>query len=76
VRQAMHDGPDNKQVNLPKKIPVYIVYFTTYARGGQLYFGNDLYDRDSKLVQQVQDVAAQSPETLKALESLRQMAKS
>jgi L,D-transpeptidase YcbB len=76
VQQAMHDGPNNKQVNLPKKIPVYIVYFTTYARGGQLYFGNDLYDRDSKLVQQVQDVAVQSPETLKALESLRQMAKS
>jgi murein L,D-transpeptidase YcbB/YkuD len=76
VQQAMHNGPDNKQVNLPKKIPVYIVYFTAYARGGQLYFGNDLYDRDSKLVQQVQDVAKGSPETEKALESLRQMAKS
>jgi len=76
VQQAMQDGPNNKQVNLPKKIPVYIVYFTAFARGGQLYFGNDLYDRDSKLVQQVQDVAVQSPETVKALESLRQLAKS
>jgi murein L,D-transpeptidase YcbB/YkuD len=76
VQQAMHDGPNNRQVNLPKKIPVYIVYFTTYVRGGQLYFGNDLYDRDSKLVQQVQDVAVQSPETAKALASLRELAKS
>ena len=76
VQHAMHDGPDNRQVNLPKKIPVYIVYFTTYVRGGQLYFGNDLYDRDSKLVQQVQDVAVQSAETAKALASLRELAKS
>ena len=75
VQQAMHDGPDNRQVNLPKKIPVYIVYFTTFVRGGQLNFGNDLYDRDSKLVQQVQDVAVQSPETAKALASLRDLAK-
>ena len=75
VQQAMHDGPDNRQVNLPKKIPVYIVYFTTFVRGGQLNFGNDLYDRDSKLVQQVQDVAVQSPETAKALASFRDLAK-
>jgi len=76
VQQAMHEGSNNHQVNLPRKIPVYIVYFTAYARGGQLYFGNDLYDRDSKLVQQVQGVAIQSPETVKALEALRALAKS
>lgn len=76
VQQAMHDGPDNHQINLPNKIPVYIVYFTAFARGGELYFGNDLYDRDSKLVRQVQGVAVQSPQTVKALETLRQLAKS
>jgi murein L,D-transpeptidase YcbB/YkuD len=76
VQQAMHDAANNRQVNLPRKIPVYIVYFTTYARDGQLYFGNDLYDRDSKLVQQVQGVAQQSPETLKALQEFRELAKS
>ncbi|HEV8232982.1 MAG TPA: L,D-transpeptidase family protein, partial [Gemmatimonadaceae bacterium] len=76
VQQAMHDGSNNHQVNLPKKIPVYIVYFTAYARGGQLYFGNDLYDRDSKLVEQVKGVALQSPETAKAIEALRELAKS
>ena len=72
----MQTAPDNQQVKLPKKIPVYIVYFTTYVHDGQLYFGNDLYDRDSKLVQQVQDVAGGCPDAEGALESLRQMAKS
>ena len=43
-------GPDNKAVKLPKKIPVYITYFTAYMRDGQLYFGNDLYHRDDELV--------------------------
>jgi murein L,D-transpeptidase YcbB/YkuD len=71
----MHDGSNNHQVNLPSKIPVYIVYFTAYAQGGQLYFGNDLYDRDSKLVEQVKGVALQSPETAKAIEALRELAK-
>jgi murein L,D-transpeptidase YcbB/YkuD len=75
VEHEMHDGPNNHQVNLPKKIPVYIVYFTAYARDGQLYFGNDLYERDSKLVDQVADVAGQSPQTVQALQELRRLAK-
>jgi hypothetical protein len=37
-------------VKVPSKIPVYITYFTTYIDNGQLYFGNDLYSRDDKLV--------------------------
>ncbi len=75
VEHEMHDGPNNHQVNLPKKIPVYIVYFTAYVRDGQLYFGNDLYERDSKLVDQVADVAAQTPQTVQALAELRRLAK-
>jgi len=75
VDQAMHNGPDNKQVNLPHKIPVYIVYFTTYVDNGKLYFGNDLYDRDSKLVAQVQNAAALSPEVVQARDALRVLAK-
>lgn len=50
VNDAMHSGPDDQEVTLEHKIPVYIVYFTTYARDGQLWFGNDLYDRDRALV--------------------------
>ncbi len=49
VRTAMNLGADNRVVALAKKIPVYIVYFTVYARDGHLYFGDDLYKRDDLL---------------------------
>ncbi|HZJ02046.1 MAG TPA: L,D-transpeptidase family protein, partial [Gemmatimonadaceae bacterium] len=52
VDAAMH-GSDNNAVKVPQKIPVFITYGTAYIRDGQLYFGNDLYDRDDKLVAQV-----------------------
>jgi len=74
VRQAM-DGQDNRQVSLPKKIPVYIVYFTTFVSDGQLFFGNDLYDRDSKLVTEVEKAAEPSAEALQARDALRALAK-
>jgi murein L,D-transpeptidase YcbB/YkuD len=76
VQQAMRNGPDNHQVNLPKKIPVYIVYFTTYVSDGKLFFGNDLYDRDSKLVTEVEGAASLTPEAIQARDALRAMAKS
>lgn len=53
VEQAMNSGPDNHQVRLPRKIPVYIVYFTSYIRNGELYFGDDIYDRDEALTRQM-----------------------
>jgi murein L,D-transpeptidase YcbB/YkuD len=74
VEGAMH-GTDNHEVNLPSKIPVYIVYFTTYVDGGRIFYGNDLYDRDSKLVKQIADSAVPSPETIQAQGALREMAK-
>jgi murein L,D-transpeptidase YcbB/YkuD len=49
VKQAMSSGPPNASVKLATKIPVYIVYFTTYARDGQLHFSDDLYRRDELL---------------------------
>jgi len=73
VEAAMH-GQDNHQVNVPKKIPVYIVYFTSYVQDGHLDFGNDLYDRDSKLVQEMK-AAAVTPETQQAQSALRALAK-
>jgi L,D-transpeptidase YcbB len=73
--QAAMDGADNHQVNLPKKLPVYIVYFTTYVQDGQLHFGNDLYDRDSKLVTELESVAQTTPETVQAQNALRALAK-
>lgn len=73
VDAAMH-GSDNHQVNLPKKIPVYIVYFTAFEDDGRLKFGNDLYDRDNKLVAEMQSAAAVSPETVQAQQQLRALA--
>ncbi len=75
VDAAMNNGADNHSVNLPSKIPVYIVYFTAYVRDGQLNFGNDLYDRDNKLIEAVKDVAVPSPQTVQAVAALRAMAK-
>ncbi|HET7586315.1 MAG TPA: L,D-transpeptidase family protein [Gemmatimonadaceae bacterium] len=53
VRDAMEHGADNHRVDLPRKLPVYIVYFTTFTRNGALHFGDDLYDRDNALVRAV-----------------------
>ena len=72
VDAAMH-GQDNHAVQLPKKIPVYIVYFTAFVQDGHLNFGNDLYDRDSKLVAEMKS-ATPTPETRQAQDSLRTLA--
>jgi murein L,D-transpeptidase YcbB/YkuD len=74
VEAAMH-GADNHAVTLPKKIPVYIVYFTSFVQDGHLNFGNDLYDRDSKLVAEMK-AAAKTSQTAAAQDTLRMMAKS
>jgi murein L,D-transpeptidase YcbB/YkuD len=74
IEDAMHNGPNNRQVNLPQKIPVYIVYATAYIRDGQLYFGNDLYDRDGPLVEAVAEGAMPSPESVQAVQALRRIA--
>ncbi len=47
VTAAMQSGKDNRSVTLPQRLPVYIVYFTAYARDGDLHFANDVYNRDS-----------------------------
>jgi murein L,D-transpeptidase YcbB/YkuD len=49
VQAAMHSGPDNRSVRVPGTLPVYIVYFTAYAREGQVYFADDVYGRDDAL---------------------------
>ena len=74
VDQAMRDGPDDRGVRLPRKIPVYITYFTTYINNGQLYFGNDLYNRDDKLVSVVMSGAMPSKEVVDAVQALRRIA--
>ena len=75
VRQAMEQGPDNTPVKLPRKLPVYITYGTAYVRDGLLYFGNDLYHRDDKLVQAAAAGALPSARVVQALEALGRIAK-
>jgi murein L,D-transpeptidase YcbB/YkuD len=74
VQAEMDNPPDNKSVKVPQKIPVYITYFTTYINNGQLYFGNDLYNRDDKLVPIVMSGAMPSKEVVDAIQALRRIA--
>ncbi len=74
VDAAMKGPPDNNSVKVPRKIPVYITYGTAYIKDGLLYFGNDLYDRDDKLVAQVLRGALPTPETVQAVQALRRIA--
>ena len=74
VDQAMREGKDNQSVRLPKKIPVYITYATTYVKDGKLYFGNDLYHRDDQLVKAVATGAVGSPSSKPGIEELRKVA--
>jgi murein L,D-transpeptidase YcbB/YkuD len=74
VQQEMQNPPDNKSVKVPRKIPVYITYFTTFMNNGQLYFGNDLYSRDDKLVPIVMAGAMPSKEVVDAVQALRRIA--
>ena len=71
VHREMEQGRDDHRVNLKRKIPVYIVYFTTYLRDGDLYFGNDLYGRDEKLVQSIASAAQSDSASARAVETLR-----
>jgi len=68
--QAAMQGSNDHTVRLPRKLPVYIVYFTTYVRDGRLDFGNDLYDRDDRLVAEMQTVALPGPEVTAAARTL------
>ena len=72
IHHEMQDGPDDHRVNLKQKIPVYIVYFTTYVKNGDLYFGNDLYDRDANLVSAMGNAPEGDPASAKAVQTLRE----
>ena len=73
VEQAMQNGPNDRAIKLPKKMPVYIAYFTAYVRDGQLWFGNDLYGRDRELAQAVIGGAMPSAAAVRAVAALRQL---
>lgn len=49
IRQALESG-ERVRVDLPAKIPVYLLYLTAFVRDDQLQFRDDLYDRDDQLI--------------------------
>lgn len=53
VREAIASG-ETTQIQLPKKIPIYITYFTAWPRGdGTVEFRPDLYGRDRAMIGQL-----------------------
>lgn len=74
IEQQMQSGPDNKTVKLSRKLPVYIVYATTFMVNNNLHFGNDLYDRDNSLVKAVAPAAMPSTEVVEAVKALKRIA--
>lgn len=69
IRQAM--AGSTRRVDLERKLPVFIVYFTAYVRDGALYFGNDLYDNDGAIVRAVASAARPSEESEQVMTALR-----
>lgn len=50
IAEAM-ESEERLRVDLPQKVPVYLLYLTAFDRDGELQFRNDLYDRDAELIE-------------------------
>ena len=75
VRAAMETGKDDQTVRLKKKLPVYIVYFTTFVRDGALHFGPDIYEHDAKLTAAVAQAAMPDGNAVREAALLRELVK-
>ena len=50
IVEAMNNGPDSQQVNLPQKRPVVIIYATAVVQpDGEVKFFQDIYGHDARL---------------------------
>ena len=45
------DSGKNRHINLEQSLPVYLLYMTAWADDNQVYFYDDIYRRDQRLVQ-------------------------
>ncbi len=70
----MANSTDDHRVNLDQKLPVYIVYFTTFIRDGMLQIGNDICDRDDALVRALGSAAVPTLSDVAVAERLRTLA--
>ncbi|HZI28892.1 MAG TPA: L,D-transpeptidase family protein [Gemmatimonadaceae bacterium] len=74
VQRLMEGEKDDRHVAVEQKIPVYIVYMTSYVRDGVLHFGNDLYSRDQALVAAVRAAALPDASVLSLIQRLDDVA--
>ncbi|NEX13462.1 MAG: murein L,D-transpeptidase [Prosthecochloris sp.] len=63
VRQTVSAGR-TRRINLPTKLPVFLLYLTAVAEGEEVQFKNDVYSRDAAVLQ-----ALNSPFPYKTVES-------
>jgi murein L,D-transpeptidase YcbB/YkuD len=75
VRATMEGGPLDSQVTLERKVPVFIVYFTAFERDGELLFGNDLYERDSRIIETMASAVVPGQEAVHAAQAARALAR-
>jgi L,D-transpeptidase YcbB len=54
IRRLMHGGR-SQSVRLPKEVPVYILYLTTFVRDGRVHFREDLYGQDKVIIETLRD---------------------
>ncbi|NTV02804.1 MAG: L,D-transpeptidase family protein [Chlorobiaceae bacterium] len=57
IQEAI-DTDKTRTINLPKSIPVYLLYQTAFADGAQVEFRTDVYDRDARLLKVLQSPAS------------------
>jgi murein L,D-transpeptidase YcbB/YkuD len=74
VRARVNGEGRDQRVDIPQKIPVYIVYLTAFIQDGELHFGNDLYNRDDALLRAVGAGAVPGDSALQSLRTLRRLA--
>jgi murein L,D-transpeptidase YcbB/YkuD len=53
--RATLDAGDRVRVDLPQKLPVYLLYLTAFDRDGEVAFREDLYDLDEPLLRAIGD---------------------
>ena len=72
IRHAMRQDT-SQQVGLRQKVPVYIVYFTSFVRDGVVRFRSDLYGTDRRAIARLRD--GREPGNLALQNQIRHLAK-
>lgn len=61
----MTDSPDSQSIALPKKIPIYLTYFTAWPdETGKMRYFNDIYERDAAMQRALRGSAPSATATI------------